>query len=119
MEGKVDPPDHMEDDLHIHSLQTEYPRLMLRPTRVRPLIRHHRCLPSLSLVQFHRFSAYPMMKISVSTNISVLEFYGYIIYIDRYFYMNIDISKINKNTLKFMKILSKSVKITLIIKYIH
>ena len=33
--------------------------------------------------------------------------------------MNIDISKINKNTLEFMKILSKNVKITLIIKYIH
>ena len=33
--------------------------------------------------------------------------------------MNIDISKINKNTLKFMEILSKSIKITLIIKYIH
>ena len=35
------------------------------------------------------------------------------------FFMNIDISKINKNTLKFMKILSKSIKMTLIIKYIH
>ena len=33
--------------------------------------------------------------------------------------MNIDISKINKNTLKFIKILSKSVKLILIIKYIH
>ena len=31
------------------------------------------------------------MKISVSTDISVLEFYGYI---DGYFYMNIDISEI-------------------------
>ena len=40
-------------------------------------------------------------------------------YISGYFYMNIDISKINKNTLKFMKILFKSVKMTLIIKYIH
>ena len=59
------------------------------------------------------------MKISVSTDISVLEFYGYIGYIGEYFYMNIDISKINKNTLKFMEILSKSVKMTLIIKYIH
>ena len=36
-----------------------------------------------------------------------------------YFYMNIDISEINKNTLKFMKILCKSVKMTLIIKYTH
>ena len=35
------------------------------------------------------------------------------------FYMNIDISEINKNTLKFIKILSKSVKMILIIKYIH
>ena len=35
------------------------------------------------------------------------------------FFMNIDISKINKNTLKFMEILCKSVKMTLIIKYIH
>ena len=33
--------------------------------------------------------------------------------------MNIDISKINKNTLEFKEILSKSVKMTLIIKYIH
>ena len=40
-------------------------------------------------------------------------------YIGGYFYMNIDISEINKNTLKFMKTLSKSVKMTLIIKYIH
>ena len=40
-------------------------------------------------------------------------------YIGGYFYMNIDISEINKNTLKFMEILSKSVKMTLIIKYIH
>ena len=31
--------------------------------------------------------------------------------------MNIDISKINKNTLKFIEILSKSVKMILIIKY--
>ena len=52
---------------------------------------------------------------TVSTDISVLGFYGYI---DEYFYINIDISEINKNTLKFMKIFSKSVKITLIIKYI-
>ena len=40
-------------------------------------------------------------------------------YIDEYFYMNIDISKINKNTLKFMKIFFKGVKMTFIIKYIH
>ena len=40
-------------------------------------------------------------------------------YIGGYFFMNIDISKINKNTLKFIKILYKSVKMTLIIKYIH
>ena len=41
-------------------------------------------------------------------------------YIGGYFFMNIDISKINKNTLKFIKkILFKSVKMTLIIKYIH
>ena len=40
-------------------------------------------------------------------------------YIGGYFFMNNDISKINNNTLKFIKILSKSVKMTLIIKYIH
>ena len=40
-------------------------------------------------------------------------------YIGGYFYMNINISKINKNILKFIKILSKSIKIILIIKYIH
>ena len=40
-------------------------------------------------------------------------------YIGGYFFMNIDISKINKNTLKFIKIFSKNVKMTLIIKYIH
>ena len=65
-------------------------------------------------------SKFPMvqarMEISVSTDISVLGFYKYI---GGYFYMNIDISEINKNTLKFMEILSKSVKMTLIIKYIH
>ena len=33
--------------------------------------------------------------------------------------MNIDISEINKNTLKFMEILCKSLKMTLIMKYIH
>ena len=38
-----------------------------------------------------------MLKISVSMDMSVLEFYGYIGYIGGYFYMNIDISKINKN----------------------
>ena len=43
----------------------------------------------------------------------------YQIYIDEYFYINIYISEINKNILKFMEILSKSVKMTLIIKYIH
>ena len=63
------------------------------------------------------------MKISVSMDISVLAFYGYIGYIGDIsvdiFFMNIDISKINKNTLKFIKIFSKSVKMILIIKYIH
>ena len=43
----------------------------------------------------------------------------YRIYIDVYFYMNIDILKINKNTLKFLEILYKSVKIALIIKYTY
>ena len=33
--------------------------------------------------------------------------------------MNIDISEINNFFFKFMEILSKSVKMTLIIKYIH
>ena len=56
------------------------------------------------------------LKILVSTDISVLGFYEYI---GGYFYMNIDISEINKNTLKFMEILCKSVKMTLIIKYTH
>ena len=37
----------------------------------------------------------PKIQISVSTDISVLEFYGYIGYIGRYFYMNIDISELN------------------------
>ena len=66
---------------------------------------------------------WPRLKISVSMDISVLSFYGYIGYIGDIsvdiFFMNIDISKINKNTLKFIKIFSKSVKMTLIIKYIH
>ena len=56
----------------------------------------------------------PRLKISVLTNISVLGFYGYFGYIDGYFYMDIDISEINKNTLKFMEILCKSVKMILI-----
>ena len=59
------------------------------------------------------------LEISVLMDISVLAFYGYIGYIGGYFFMNIDISKINKNTLKFIKIFSKSVKMTLIIQYIH
>ena len=58
----------------------------------------------------------PRLKISVSMDISVLEFYRYI---GGYFYVNIDISEINKNTLKFMEILCKSIKMTLIIKYTH
>ena len=40
-------------------------------------------------------------------------------YIGGYFYMNIDISEINKNTLKLMETLYKSVKMTLIMKYRH
>ena len=40
-------------------------------------------------------------------------------YIRGYFYMNIDILEIKKNTLKFMEILSKCVKMTLIIQSIH
>ena len=53
-------------------------------------------------------------------DISILAFYRYIgdISVD-IFFMNIDISKINKNTLKFIEILYKSVKMTLIIKNIH
>ena len=59
------------------------------------------------------------MKISVSTDISVIGFYGYIGYIGGYFYINIDISEINKNTFKLMETLHKSVKMTLIMKYRH
>ena len=40
-------------------------------------------------------------------------------YIGGYFYTNVDISEINKNTLKFMEILAKSVKMTLKMKYRH
>ena len=40
-------------------------------------------------------------------------------YIGEYFYMSIDISEINKNTLNFMEILYKKVKLILIIKYTH
>ena len=47
----------------------------------------------------------------MNIDVSVLGFYGYI---NGYFYMNIDISKINKNILKFMEILCKSLKMTLI-----
>ena len=60
-----------------------------------------------------------MLKISILTDILVLEFYEYIGYIGGYFYMNIDILEINKNTLKFMEILCKSVRMTLIMKYRH
>ena len=59
------------------------------------------------------------LEISVSMDILVIKFYGYIEYISEYFYMNIDISEINKNTLKFMKIFCKNIKMTLIIKYTH
>ena len=41
------------------------------------------------------------------------------IYIGGYFNMSINISEINKNTLKFIEILCKNVKMTLIIKYTH
>ena len=44
-------------------------------------------------------------KISVITVISVFKFYGYIENIGRYFDKNISKVKINKNTLKFIKIL--------------
>ena len=65
---------------------------------------------------------------SVLLKVRNIDFDGYIgtyilwiyrKYIGGYLFMNIDISKINKNTLKFIKILSNSVKMTLIIKYIH
>ena len=52
-------------------------------------------------------------------NISVFGFYGYIGDISINIFMSIDISEINKNTLKFMEILCKNVKRTLIIKYTH
>ena len=60
----------------------------------------------------------------VLTKVKNIGFDGYIVlrfyrYISGYFYINIDISKINKNTLKFMETLSKSVKRILIIKYTH
>ena len=58
----------------------------------------------------------PRLKIPVSMDISVFGFYGYI---SGYFYMSIDISEIFKNTLEFIEILCKSVKMTLIIKYTH
>ena len=67
-------------------------------------------------LKYIQYGPWARLKISVSTDISVLGFYGYIRYIGEYFYMNINISKINKNNLKFMEILCKSVKITLIIK---
>ena len=47
----------------------------------------------------------PRNKISVITDISILGFYGYIENIGGYFDKNIGKAKINKNTLKFMKIL--------------
>ena len=46
-----------------------------------------------------------MNKISVITDILILEFYKYIRNIGGYFDKNIAKAKINKNTLKFMKIL--------------
>ena len=72
-----------------------------------------------SLALTRRAHLYPRLEISVLMDISVLAFYGYIGYIDGYLFLNIDISKINKNTLKFINILCKTVKMTLIIKYIH
>ena len=59
------------------------------------------------------------LEISVSMDILVIKFYGYIKYIGEYFYMKIDISEINKNTLKIMEIFCKSIKMTLITKYTH
>ena len=72
-----------------------------------------------SLALTRRAHLYPRLEISVLMDVSVLAFYGYIGYIGGYLFLNIDISKINKNTLKFINILCKTVKMTLIIKYIH
>ena len=52
-----------------------------------------------SLALTRRVHLYPTFEISVLMDISVLAFCGYIGYIGGYFFMNIDISKINKNTL--------------------
>ena len=81
------------------------------------LIRLTRLIISKYYLRFQVIKYRPRIEISVSTDISILGFYRYIEYISEYFYMNIDISKINKNTLKFMEILSKCVKMTLIMKY--
>ena len=70
-------------------------------------------------------------KSSLIGNVKNISFDGYIgtwilriyqvyrRYIGGYCYMNIDISEINKNTLKIMEILCKSVKMALIMKYTH
>ena len=50
------------------------------------------------------------IKISDLTDISILEFYGYIEYIGEYFYINIGNMEISKNTLKFLEIPYKSLK---------
>ena len=65
-------------------------------------------------------------KTLLKTKVENISFDGYIgtwilriYWFGGYFYMNIDRSEINKNTLKFMEILCKSVKMTLITKYRH
>ena len=70
---------------------------------------------------------FPMNTNPTADKVGNINFDGYIgtyiLWIYRIyrwiFFMNINISKINKNILKFIEILSKSVKMTLIIKYIH
>ena len=52
-------------------------------------------------------------------NISVLRFYGYIINIGEYFYINIDKTKNNKNILKLIKNTLKKYKNDINKKKIH
>ena len=63
--------------------------------RLRRTIKIKKKSKQTNKTKFLSFSIlYPRMKISVSTDISVLGFYGYIGYIGGYLYMNIDISEI-------------------------
>ena len=84
----------------------EHPVFILVPIASTPI--------SSPVVDQHQIATTKVKNIGFDRYIDTWILQIYRRYVGGYFYMNIDISKINKNTLKFMKILCKRVKMTLI-----